>query len=185
MKQARRRVVVTGMGTYNPLGNTVDETWEKVARGESGIGRITQFDASDHKVQIAGEIKGCDLHCTVQIVVSPVHYPKKQVVLQISGRQSQINPALRQRRRFHPGQPRAILSVDLEVESGEEHFLDVLGIHLEPGITVVDTVFGPRDNGISGHDIGGARGQVTWKDLPFAWVFGGCRKCRHDRVSLN
>ena len=56
----KRRVVVTGLGTYNPLGNDVTGTWERVARGESGIGPITQFDASEHKTHFAGEVKEFD-----------------------------------------------------------------------------------------------------------------------------
>ncbi len=52
-----RRVVVTGLGTINALGHTVQETWEKALRGESGIGPITLFDASDLAVQFAGEVK--------------------------------------------------------------------------------------------------------------------------------
>lgn len=55
-----RRVVVTGMGTVNPLGLTVAETWENSIRGISGVGRITLFDASDLQVQIACEVKGFD-----------------------------------------------------------------------------------------------------------------------------
>lgn len=53
------KVVITGMGTVNPLGLTVDETWQKAIQGVSGIGPITLFDASD-TVQIAGEVKGFD-----------------------------------------------------------------------------------------------------------------------------
>ncbi len=55
-----RRVVVTGLGTINPLGHTVKETWEKALRGESGVGPITLFDASDLNVQIAAEVKDFD-----------------------------------------------------------------------------------------------------------------------------
>ncbi len=54
------RVVVTGMGTVNPLGHSVPETWEALVAGRSGIGPITQYDASNHKVKIAGEVKGFD-----------------------------------------------------------------------------------------------------------------------------
>lgn len=60
MNQTKRRVVVTGLGTLNPLGNDVTTTWQKVAGGQSGIGPITRFDASDYKTQFAGEVKEFD-----------------------------------------------------------------------------------------------------------------------------
>ena len=54
------RVVVTGMGTVNPVGNTVDETWEAITHGVSGVGPVTLVDVSDMAVQFACEIKGFD-----------------------------------------------------------------------------------------------------------------------------
>jgi 3-oxoacyl-[acyl-carrier-protein] synthase II len=60
MTQASNRVVITGLGTYNPLGHDPDTTWAQTAAGQSGIGPITLFDASDYKAQIAGEVKGFD-----------------------------------------------------------------------------------------------------------------------------
>lgn len=59
-QQPKRRVVVTGMGAYNPLGNDIETTWEKVIQGVSGIGPITLFDARDYKTRIAGEVKAFD-----------------------------------------------------------------------------------------------------------------------------
>jgi 3-oxoacyl-[acyl-carrier-protein] synthase II len=58
--QHRTRVVVTGMGALTPLGLTVEETWQGLIEGRSGIGRITQFDSSSYPVQIMGEVKGFD-----------------------------------------------------------------------------------------------------------------------------
>lgn len=54
------RVVITGMGTINPLGLNVAETWDNMVRGHSGVGAITLFDASDMLVQIACEVRGFD-----------------------------------------------------------------------------------------------------------------------------
>ena len=51
------RIVITGMGTVNPLGLSVQETWEKITHGVSGVGPITLFDASQFLVQIACEVK--------------------------------------------------------------------------------------------------------------------------------
>jgi 3-oxoacyl-[acyl-carrier-protein] synthase II len=55
-----RRVVVTGLGMIAPTGNTVEEAWKNVCEGQSGIGRITRFDAGTLQTQIAGEVKGFD-----------------------------------------------------------------------------------------------------------------------------
>lgn len=53
-----RRVVVTGMGAVTPLGIGVGETWKAMLDGKSGIGPITQFDATEFATKIAGEVKG-------------------------------------------------------------------------------------------------------------------------------
>ena len=52
------RVVVTGMGTVNPIGKSVVETWDNAVNGVSGVGPITLFDSSDLLVHIACEVKG-------------------------------------------------------------------------------------------------------------------------------
>ncbi len=52
-----KRVVVTGLGTLNPLGNDVDTTWKNAVDGVSGAGPITHFDASKFKTQFACEVK--------------------------------------------------------------------------------------------------------------------------------
>lgn len=56
-----RRVVVTGMGTVNPLGNSVHESWQTIMDRRSGIGPITHFDASGLAVRIAGEVRNFDI----------------------------------------------------------------------------------------------------------------------------
>ena len=58
---ARRRVVVTGLGAISPVGNSVQETWDGILAGRSGIGPITRFDAATFKSRIAGEVKGFDV----------------------------------------------------------------------------------------------------------------------------
>ena len=55
-----RKVVVTGLGAVTPLGNSVNETWEGIKAGKSGIGLITKFDATDYACKIAGEVKDFD-----------------------------------------------------------------------------------------------------------------------------
>ena len=55
-----RRVVVTGLGTVNPIGRDVDSFWKNVQSGVSGVGRISAFDASHLKVSIAAEVADFD-----------------------------------------------------------------------------------------------------------------------------
>ncbi|MCP4366839.1 MAG: beta-ketoacyl-ACP synthase II [Deltaproteobacteria bacterium] len=52
-----RRVVITGVGLVTPLGIGVNETWEGLCSGKSGIGEITRFDTTNYKTKIAGEVK--------------------------------------------------------------------------------------------------------------------------------
>lgn len=56
----KRRVVITGMGTVNPLANDPASFWEALIAGKSGIDKITRFDTSGFAVQIAGEVKNLD-----------------------------------------------------------------------------------------------------------------------------
>lgn len=57
---AKRRVVITGMGTVTPLGHSVSESWAAVRAGGCGIAPISLFDASDMKVSLAAEVKDWD-----------------------------------------------------------------------------------------------------------------------------
>ena len=56
----KRRVVITGLGTVNPLGNTAADSWAAAKAGRCGIGPITQFDTTDFKCKLAGEVKNFD-----------------------------------------------------------------------------------------------------------------------------
>lgn len=53
----KRRVVITGLGTVNPIGNNVKDTWDNAKKGVCGIGPITRIDTTDHAVKVAGEVK--------------------------------------------------------------------------------------------------------------------------------
>src|SRR6478609_3337201 len=55
-----RRVVITGIGLICGVGNTTDEVWKALLAGKSGIGRITQFDATQFASTIAAEVKNFD-----------------------------------------------------------------------------------------------------------------------------
>ena len=55
-----RRVVVTGLGTLSPVGNTADEFWSSLLQGRSGVGLITRFDTTGYPTRIAGEVRNFD-----------------------------------------------------------------------------------------------------------------------------
>ncbi len=57
MMKELKRVVVTGMGAITPLGNNVDEFWQNIVAGKSGIDFITKFDTTNFKTKFAGEVK--------------------------------------------------------------------------------------------------------------------------------
>jgi beta-ketoacyl-acyl-carrier-protein synthase II len=57
----RRRVVVTGLGTVSPVGNSVQEAWENILAGKSGIRPITHFDVSNFTTRIGGSVKNFDV----------------------------------------------------------------------------------------------------------------------------
>ena len=74
------RVVITGMGTVNALGLSVNETWNNILKGVSGVGRISSFDASGLRVQIACEVKDFDPH----IYMSPRETRRRDRVEQLA-----------------------------------------------------------------------------------------------------
>lgn len=57
----KRRVVVTGIGTINPIGHNVEETWKSIEEGKCGIAPISLFDTKGMKVTLAGEVKYFDV----------------------------------------------------------------------------------------------------------------------------
>ncbi|TDO96875.1 beta-ketoacyl-ACP synthase II [Marinomonas balearica] len=57
---SRRRVVVTGMGMVTPLGNNVEDTWDKVLEGKSGVSDIEHFDTSSFSTRFAAQVRGFD-----------------------------------------------------------------------------------------------------------------------------
>ena len=67
----RNRVVITGMGILAPNGIGLEEFWKSLVAGQSGIGPITLFDASDLKSRIAGEVKNFDPHDYIEPELKP------------------------------------------------------------------------------------------------------------------
>jgi len=58
----KKRVVITGLGATTPIGNDLESYWQALLAGQSGVGPITHFDASQHTTRIAAEVKGFDPH---------------------------------------------------------------------------------------------------------------------------
>ncbi|SDH52995.1 beta-ketoacyl-ACP synthase II [Propionivibrio dicarboxylicus] len=58
---SRRKVVITGLGIISPVGNTIEQAWQNILAGRSGIDKITRFDASTFSTQIAGEVRDFDI----------------------------------------------------------------------------------------------------------------------------
>ncbi|MCD4650183.1 MAG: beta-ketoacyl-ACP synthase II [Candidatus Cloacimonetes bacterium] len=58
----KRRVVITGLGTINAVGNNVETTWANLVAGKCGIGLITHFDTEGYAAKIAGEVKNFDFN---------------------------------------------------------------------------------------------------------------------------
>ena len=61
MVAGRRRVVVTGIGCVTPLGVKVEELWQNLVAGKSGVGLTTVFDASLFPTKIAAEVRNWDV----------------------------------------------------------------------------------------------------------------------------
>ncbi len=59
-RQARRQVVVTGLGIVSPVGSSISKAWENILAGRSGITRIDSFDTSAFSVQISGAVRDFD-----------------------------------------------------------------------------------------------------------------------------
>lgn len=74
----KKRIVVTGLGCISPLGHDVASTWDGISKGRSGIARITKFDPSEYRCQIAGEIKNFD----PSGVIKPIDLKKMDLFIQ-------------------------------------------------------------------------------------------------------
>ena len=58
---SKRRVVITGLGIVSPVGNDIENAWGNILAGKSGIGPITNFDATDFPVRFCGEVRDFDV----------------------------------------------------------------------------------------------------------------------------
>lgn len=81
----RRRVVITGVGCVTPLGSSVREVWTRLTEGNSGVGRLTLFDASRYPVQIAAEVKDWSIADVGEDPARWQHHPRQTLFAVASG----------------------------------------------------------------------------------------------------
>ena len=60
MVYMKRRVVITGLGLVSPVGNDVESSWTALVNGQSGVGPITRFDATEYSTRFAAEVTDFD-----------------------------------------------------------------------------------------------------------------------------
>jgi len=114
---SKRRVVITGMGVVSPIGLDLDENWQSILAGKSGVTQITQFDATGFPATIAGEVKGFD----------PTKYITEK-------------EARRMDRFIHLGMAAGIQAVrDSGLEVSEAN-ADRIGVHIGSGIGGLNTI---------------------------------------------
>lgn len=56
-----KRVVITGVGSITPLGNTAEESWENALAGKNGVGELTRLDTTEYAVKVGAEVKDFDI----------------------------------------------------------------------------------------------------------------------------
>ncbi|HEY2881288.1 MAG TPA: beta-ketoacyl-[acyl-carrier-protein] synthase family protein [Pirellulales bacterium] len=81
----RNRVVITGVGCVTPLGSDVDQVWQRLTAGRSGVGRLTLFDASRFPVQIAAEVKNWSIAEVGEDPNRWRHHPRQTLFAVASG----------------------------------------------------------------------------------------------------
>jgi len=81
----RKRVVITGLGCVTPLGSDVQQVWDRLTEGRSGVGRLTLFDASRFPVQIAAEVKDWSIAEVGEDPSRWRHHPRQTLFAVASG----------------------------------------------------------------------------------------------------
>ncbi|MGB0720289.1 MAG: beta-ketoacyl synthase N-terminal-like domain-containing protein, partial [Bdellovibrionales bacterium] len=136
-----RRVVVTGLGMVSPLGQGVDHNWSRLTAGESGIRKITHFDASDITSQIAGVVPRSDAEnpengdFNVNLFVEPKEQKKMDTFIHyaLAAAEEAVNDA-----GWTPSDEEALLRTGVLIGSG----IGGLGTMYETSITLHER--GPR-----------------------------------------
>jgi 3-oxoacyl-[acyl-carrier-protein] synthase II len=89
----RRRVVITGLGALTPVGLSAPATWAALVAGQSGVGPVTQFDASPFPSRIAGEVKGFDPSVITSVPLKEVRRLARSVQFAVAAAQEALADA--------------------------------------------------------------------------------------------
>jgi 3-oxoacyl-[acyl-carrier-protein] synthase II len=192
---SKRRVVVTGLGILSPLGNDLASSWDGIVNGRSGIGPITQIDASAFTTRIAGEVKGFDPAQWIQAkdikkMDTFIHYgvAAAQMALRDAGLEiteanaerigaiigsgiGGIHGIEEQSIRLHEGGPRKV----------SPFYVPSTIINMLPGqITLITGIKGPSFSAVSAcassnHSIGTAMRMIQYGDAD-AMIAGGAER---------
>ena len=121
---SNRRVVVTGLGTVNPLGFSVSDSWNKLINSKSGISKIESFDTTNFETKIAGEIKwtdiGGDFNPTNYIEFKEIKKMSKYCVYGMAAAQEAIK--------------------DAGIETQNEEELEKIGVLIGSGIGGIEAI---------------------------------------------
>ena len=121
---SNRRVVVTGLGTVNPLGFSVQDSWNKLINSKSGISKIESFDVTNFETKIAGEIKwndiGGDFNPTNYIEFKEIKKMSKYCVYGMAAAQEAIK--------------------DAGIETQNEEELEKIGVLIGSGIGGIEAI---------------------------------------------
>jgi len=119
---SKKRVVITGLGIVSPVGNKVDDAWNNILAGKSGITNITSIDTTDQAVKFGGTIKGFD----VSDYISPKDAKKMDTFI-------------------HYGMAAGIQAIeDSGIEANEEN-ADRIGVAIGAGVGGLGTIEATAD----------------------------------------
>ena len=119
---SKKRVVITGLGIVSPVGNTVNNAWNNILAGKSGITNITAIDTTDQVVKFGGTIKGFD----VSEYISPKDSKKMDIFI-------------------HYGMAAGIQAIeDSGIEANEEN-ADRIGVAIGAGVGGLGTIEATAD----------------------------------------
>ena len=130
-----RRVVITGLGTVNPLGNHVEEFWANVKANKIGIKPVDQFDASDFDVKFVGSVK--DFDPTEFIEKKEARKMDRFTQFAVCSTMQALNMAGTDLKDLDPFRVGVIIGIGIGGIAGAVHALPLTVMVLSPSATVI------------------------------------------------